>query len=62
MYNMNNFWSWAYDSRCYEQLRPVDDMNDSRLSTQGFKYYEQIKAMVDIKNFGSWAQGFGCYE
>ena len=50
---MNNFWSWAYDSRCYEQLRPVDDMNDSRLSTQGFKYYEQIKAMVDIKNFGS---------
>ena len=50
---MNNFWSWAYDSRCYEQLRPVDDMNDSRLSTQGFKYYEELRDINGMSHSGS---------
>ena len=29
--DMNDFWSWAYDTKCYEQLRVVDDMKNSRM-------------------------------
>ena len=38
------------------------DENDSRSSTQGYRCYEQLKAMDDMSYFGSLAQGFGCYE
>ena len=31
---------WARGSRCYEQLRPLDDMNDSWSLAQGSKCYE----------------------
>ena len=26
--DMNDFWSCAYDAKCYEQLVVVDDMNN----------------------------------
>ena len=32
MVDMNDYGLWAQGSRCYEQLKVVDDMNDSRLS------------------------------
>ena len=28
---MNDAWSWAHDSKCYEQLKGVYDRNDSKL-------------------------------
>ena len=30
MDDMNDSWSWANGSKCYEQLGFVDDMNNSR--------------------------------
>ena len=42
-------------SRYYEQLRVVDDMNDSESWEKGSGYYEQLNAMVDMNDFGSWA-------
>ena len=38
---------------CYEQLRVMVDMNDSRSSTEGFICYEQLRAMVDMNDFVS---------
>ena len=32
---MNDSKSWAQGSRCYEQLKVVDDMNDSGSWAQG---------------------------
>ena len=29
----------------------VDDMNDSEWWAQGFRYYEQLRAMVDMNDF-----------
>ena len=31
MDDMNDFASWTQAYKCYEQLRVVDDMDDSRL-------------------------------
>ena len=28
-YDMNDSWSWSYESKCYEELKVVDDMNNS---------------------------------
>ena len=28
---IDDSWSWAYEFKSYEQLRVVDDMNNSRL-------------------------------
>ena len=40
MDDMNDSWSWAYDSKCYEQLRYVDNMNDFKPWAQGFRCNE----------------------
>ena len=39
---MNNSWStlWAQISRCYEQLRAIDDMKDFRSWAQRTRFYE----------------------
>ena len=36
-------------------LRVVDDMNDSEFWAHNSWYYEQLKAVVDMNDFGSWA-------
>ena len=36
MDHMNDFKSCAKSSRCYEQLKSVDDMNDSRSFAENF--------------------------
>ena len=33
-----------------------DDMNDIRSSAKGSRYYQQLKAMVDINDYGSWVR------
>ena len=47
---MNNSRSWAQGSRFYEQLRIVDGMNDTSLRAQAFRYYEILKAFIDLKD------------
>ena len=37
----------------YEQLRVVDDMNDIGLRAQASRYYEILKAFIDLKDFES---------
>ena len=59
---MNDYGSWAKGSRCYKQLRVIDDMYDSESSTQGFRCYEYLRIMDDMSYFVLWAQGFGCYD
>ena len=49
---MNDFESWARGSKDNVKIKDVVDMNDSRLSTQGFGCYEQLKAMDDMNNSG----------
>ena len=29
----------------------MDDMNNSRSRAQGFRYYEKLRAIVDMNNF-----------
>ena len=53
---------WAKASRCYEQLRVVDDMNDFRSWDEGSRCYEQLKVLVDMKEFKLCASGSRCYE
>ena len=58
---MNNLGLWmiwiTWDrdlnqaSRFHEELRVMDDMNDSRLWALKFRYYEQHKASDDKNNF-----------
>ena len=38
--------SGYHDSRYYEQLRVMDDMNDSRLRAKGSKHYEHLRIVV----------------
>ena len=40
----------------------MDDMNNSRSWAQGFRYYEKLKAMVDMNDFELWAQDSICNE
>ena len=37
-------------------------MKDSRLWAQGSRFYEQLKVVGEINNFGSWSQAYRCYE
>ena len=53
--------SCAQASRFYEQLRVVDDMNDSRSWAQGSRCYEKLRVMVDMNNLGSLAKGSKFY-
>ena len=34
--DMKDFGSWAQRSKCYEQLRAIDDINYFRLGAQGY--------------------------
>ena len=43
MDHMNDSWLWYQGSKCYEQLRVVDDMNYSGLWAQGSRCYEKLK-------------------
>ena len=58
------------DSGSHE-LKPLDGMNKSRVwmiwtilsrETMALKCYEQHKPIIDMNEFGSWAQGSRCYE
>ena len=59
---MNDSWSWAYNFKCYEKLRMVDDVEDSWSWAQDFICLEQLTVMVDKNESQSWAQGSRCYE
>ena len=50
---MNDFLLRGQASRCYEQLKALDDMNKSESLAQGFRCYEQLKVMVDMNDYGS---------
>ena len=58
MVDMNNFRSWAQGFRCYEQLKVLDDMNDTGSRAQASWYYEMVKAFIDLKDFELWYNGF----
>ena len=36
-------------------------MNDSALLVEASKWYELLKAMVEMNDFGLWAQGYRYY-
>ena len=55
-------WSTLGGSRYYEQLKIVDDMNNSESWAKGSKYNEKLKVVFDMNDFGSPAEGFRCYE
>ena len=38
----------------------MDDMNDSRSWAQAFRFYEQLRVVVDMKDSNLWAQGSRC--
>ena len=40
---MKDFEFWAQESKCYEQLKVVDDMKDSGSCAQGSRFYEQAQ-------------------
>ena len=44
---------WAKASRCYEQLRVVDDMNDFRSWDEGSRCYKQLKVVDDMNELES---------
>ena len=46
---------WAQASRCYEQLKVEDNMNDSWSLANGFKCYEQLKVVLHMKDPELWA-------
>ena len=37
-------------------------MDDSRSSTEGPICYEQLRVVIDMNDFVSWAEGFRCYK
>ena len=53
MVDMNNSRSLIQGSRCCEQLRVMDDMNDTGSRAQTSPYYEMPKAFIDLKDFES---------
>ena len=40
----------------------VDDMNDSEFCAQASRYYDQLKIVIDLKDFESSTQGSRCYK
>ena len=40
----------------------MDDMNDFRLWAQTFRYYEQLRVVVDMKDSSSWGHDSRCYK
>ena len=50
---MYDFGSLAKGFRYFEQIKNVDDMNDSGLWAQGFRWFEQLRTMDDVNDLGS---------
>ena len=48
--DMNDFGSWGHDSKSYEQLKVVNDINYSRLWAEGYGCYEQLSIMDDMND------------
>ena len=46
---------WAQGSRLYEQVKVVDDMNNSQSWAQGSRYYEQLKVVINMNDSKLWA-------
>ena len=40
----------------------MDEMNDSSLWAKASRYYEQLSAIVDLRDFGSLDQGSRYFE
>ena len=53
MIDINGFESWAQGSKCYEQLRVVDDMCYSKSWAQGYGCFEQLNIVDGINDLGS---------
>ena len=41
---------WAQVSKCYDQLRVVNDMNDFKSQDEIFRCYEQLKVLDNIND------------
>ena len=39
-------------TKCYELLRAVEDMSDSRSWSQGSRQYEQFIVVINMNDFG----------
>ena len=50
MVDLKNPGSLAKGFRCYEQVKVVDEMNDSWSCAQDSKSYEQLKTIDDMNN------------
>ena len=48
---MNDSWSWAQRSKCYELVKAMNHMNHSRSLDQGSSYYEQLSVVIDMNDF-----------
>ena len=59
---MNNFVSRAQESKFYEQLKVVDDMNDSGHELKAINALKQLYVIVNMNDSKSWAQGSRCFE
>ena len=49
---MNDLGSWALDSRYYEELIVMNDMNNSDSWAQGSWCSEQLKVVVNMNDYG----------
>ena len=64
MADVTKFGSWAQRSRCYEQRKVMDDMNDMN------DFGHELRALDVMKNSGlwmtwmtlGWAQRLRCFE
>ena len=50
---MNDSGSQVKGSKCYEQFKDLDDMNDSMWWGQGSRCYEQFRVVDDMNDLGS---------
>ena len=55
---MNNFWMWMIWMILRHELwsRVMDDMNNSSSWAHASRYYEQLKVVIYLKEYGLWAQ------
>ena len=51
MVNMNDSGSWAYNFRCYEQLRAMNDMNNFASKLRALNAMNRV--VVNMKDFES---------
>ena len=52
---------WA-SFRSYEQFKAMDDLNNSGSWDEATKYSEQLKVIIDLKDYVLGALGSACYE